>query len=239
MGHIPRLYARGRLQPGPLALDGDAASRLATVLRVRPGDAVRLFAGDGHEWEGEVREVGRGRVLLQVGGVARQEAPPALVVEVWLPLIRAQRFEWAVEKCTEAGADIIRPVPMTFGQRGEAPSPAKLARWERIAIEASEQCGRLYLPVIEPAQGLERLLGTFRGALVALDREGMAATAAGPLLPQRGRVAVVCGPEGGFAPGEVAALRAAGALFVCAGPHVLRAETAAVAGVVLVRALAG
>ncbi|WP_322819107.1 RsmE family RNA methyltransferase [Tepidiforma sp.] len=239
MGHVPRLFLRERPGPGPVWLDGEAASRLATVLRVRPGEEVRLFGGDGREWQGVVREVARGRVMVEVVAMVRQEPLPELVLEAWLPLIRAQRFEWAVEKCTEAGADIIRPVAMVFGQRGDAPSGARVERWGRIAVEASEQCGRLYLPVIEPAQGLERLLGGFRGSVVVLDRAGMAATEAVRLLPGRGRVAVVCGPEGGFAPGEVAALRAAGALFVQAGPHVLRAETAAVAGVVLVRALVG
>lgn len=230
---------RGKLAPGPLVLDGEAANRLGAVLRVRPGEEVRLFAGDGREWQALVREAGRGRVVVEVAGVVRQEPPPELVVEVWLPLVRAQRFEWAVEKCTEAGADIIRPAAMAYSQRGDAPSGAKLERWERIAVEASEQCGRLFLPVIEPAAGLERLLGGHRGALVALDREGMPPGEAARLLPERGRAAVVCGPEGGFSPGELAALRAKGALFVRAGPYVLRSETAAVAGVVLVRSLMG
>lgn len=238
MGHVPRLFVRGKLGPGRLLLEGEAANRLAAVLRVRPGEEVRLFAGEGREWQAEVRETARGRVAVEVLGVVRQEPPPEPVVEAWVPLIRAQRFEWAVEKCTEAGADIIRPVATAFGQRGEAPSDGRRERWERIAVEASEQCGRLYVPVIEPAAGLDGLLGAFRGTLVALDRDGLRPAELGPLLPGRGRLAVVCGPEGGFSPGELALLRAKGALFARAGPYVLRAETAAVAGVVLVRSLA-
>lgn len=239
MAHVPRLYWPGKLSPGPLTLEGEAAARLAGVLRVRPGDALRLFGGDGREWAAEVQEAGRGRVRAVVTGVAREEAPPALVVEAWVPLVRAQRFEWAVEKCTEAGADVIRPAVLEFCQRGDAPSGAKLERWRRIAAEASEQCGRLFVPVVTEAAPLERLLGSFHGNLVALDREGMPAAGAARLLPAPGRVAVVCGPEGGFSGGELAALRARGALFVRAGPYILRAETAAVAGVLLVRALAG
>ncbi|PFG72948.1 RsmE family RNA methyltransferase [Tepidiforma thermophila] len=238
MAHVPRLYIRGKLEPGRLLLEGEAATRLGAVLRAQPGDEVRLFAGEGREWRAEVRETARGRVAVEVLGVVRQEPPPEPVVEAWLPIIRAQRFEWALEKCTEAGADIIRPVATAFGQRGEAPSDGKRERWERIAVEASEQCGRLYVPVIEPAAGLEALLGVFRGVLVALERDGLRPAELAPLLPGRGRLAVVCGPEGGFSPGELALLRAKGALFARAGPYVLRAETAAVAGVVLVRSLA-
>ncbi|GIW18297.1 16S rRNA (uracil(1498)-N(3))-methyltransferase [Tepidiforma sp.] len=239
MGHIPRVYVAAKLGPGPVALTGETASRLATVLRARPSDELRLFGGEGHEWQAVVRAVERGRVLAEVTGVARQEPPPEPVVEAWLPIIRAQRLEWAVEKCTEAGADIIRLAAMEFGQRGSGPSDAKLERFERIAIEASEQCGRLYLPVIEAGGSLERLLGGFRGAVVAMEREGMGPAELAPLLPAQGRVAVVCGPEGGFSPRELDQLRRKGALFLRAGPNILRAETAAVAGVVLVRALAG
>ncbi len=239
MGHIPRVYVPGRLAPGPLALGGDVASRLGTVLRVRPGDELRLFAGEGREWRGVVGTAERGRVVVEVVEVARQEPPPEPVVEAWLPVIRPQRLEWAVEKCTEAGADVIRLAAMEFGQRGTEPSAARLERLERIAAEASEQCGRLYLPVIERGGSLERLLEGFAGAVTALDREGMGPGELVPLLPARGRLAVVCGPEGGFSPRELDLLRRRGALFLRAGPHILRAETAAVAGVVLVRALLG
>jgi 16S rRNA (uracil1498-N3)-methyltransferase len=239
MGDVARLYVRSRPVPGPLVLDGEAARRLATALRVRPGDEVRLFAGEGHEWLARVQEVDRGRAVLEVAGLARQEPPPEPVVEAWVPVARAQRLEWAIEQCTEAGADIIRTVAMADGQRAEAMSAANRARWERVAIEASERCGRLYLPVIEGAQRLERVLASYRGALVVVDREGRRPGELAPLLPERGRVAVVGAPEGGFAPLELANLRAKGALFLRAGPHVLRAETATLAGVVLVRSLTG
>lgn len=238
MGHVPRLCVRGRLGPGPLRLDGEAADRLGAVLRVRPGEEVRLFAGDGREWAAAVREARRGQVLVEVGELVRQEPPSALVVEAWIPLIRAHRFDWAVEKCTEAGADVLRPVTTAFTQRGEGAGAARQERWERIAVEASEQCGRLYLPVVEGVGRLEELVGNARAALIVLDREGMAPVEAARLLPERGRVVIVCGPEGGLAPGELELLRRHGALPVRAGPHILRAETAAVAGVLLVRALA-
>jgi 16S rRNA (uracil1498-N3)-methyltransferase len=204
-------------------------------MRVREGDELRLFAGDGREWRAVVRAVTKGKVHVTVGEVARQEAPPALVVEAWCALVRPNRFDWALEKCVEAGADVIRPLLTERTGRGDGSSAAKVQRWERIAVEAAEQCGRLFLPVIERAATLTELLARQRVALLMGDPEGATWAETIPLLPLSGRVVVAVGPEGGFSEEETALARSKGALAVRFGPNVLRTETAAVVGVALVR----
>jgi 16S rRNA (uracil1498-N3)-methyltransferase len=234
--HIPRLYLPGRITPGPITLDADQARRLTSVMRVREGDEFRVFSGDGREWRAVAGKAPKGTLRAEIRDVARQEPLPDRVVEAWISLIRPNRFDWAIEKCVEAGADIIRPLVTAHAARGEGASAARQQRWERIAVEALEQSGRLHPVVIEPPAEFAALLARNRGALVVADASGVPWTDVARLLPERGRVAIAIGPEGGFREDEIASARAAGALVASLGPHVLRTETAAVVGTALLRA---
>lgn len=235
MKHVPRLYLAGHLAAGPLALDGDQAKRLSTVMRLTPGDEFLAFAGDGREWRARVAAVQRATLQAEVTELVRHEPVPPLAVEVWIALVRANRFDWAIEKCVEAGVDVVRPMITEHCQRGEG-SASKAERWMRIAIEAAEQSRRLRVPVVEPPAPLERLLGQVRGALLVADMGGKAWGEAARLLPPAGHVSLAVGPEGGFSEAELGLLRAKGAVPVSLGPHILRTETAAAVAVALVRA---
>ena len=237
MAHVPRMFHAGPLGPGPLMLEGDAAKRLVGVMRVGLGEPFVLFSGDGREWRATVTSVGRPGLGATVQEIARQEPPPPVVLETWIGVIRANRFETALEKCVEAGADIIRLVVGEYSQRGEEASGSRMERWQRIIVEAAEQSGRLYVPVIEPPERLPRLLDSYRGGLVMADAAGQPAPALLPLLPSVGRLALAVGPEGGFSPEESALLKRSGALSLSLGPYILRTETAAIAGTSILRAL--
>ncbi|MEO6398463.1 MAG: RsmE family RNA methyltransferase [Tepidiformaceae bacterium] len=237
MAHVPRLYIPGRLGPGPLTLDADAAHRLSSVMRLRPGDPFLVFAGDGREWGATVSAVGRNQIEAVVGPVTRTGSPLPLVVECWCAAVRPARFDWAIEKSTEAGVDVVRPLYSEHSVRGEAPSATRQARWERIAVEAAEQSGRLSVPVIAPGGELEQLIAHASGSVLILDRGGRPWTACIDLLPEQGGVTVAVGPEGGFSEAELSASVARGALAASLGPNILRTETAAVAAVLLLRSL--
>ncbi len=170
--------------------------------------------------------------------MSRQEPPAALSLELYAGLVRANRFDLIVEKATEAGADVITPLISGRSVRGDAPSPSRYERWERLAAEAAEQSGRLYLPVLQPPATLDRLLEK-PGLSILLPHPGeMPWSQAATLLPARGTLAVVVGPEGGFSDEEVAAARQRGAILASIGPNVLRTETAAIVATALVRAAA-
>ena len=237
MAHIPRLYLPGRLGPGPLTLDAAQSRRLASVIRLREGDSFLAFSGDGREWRSRITALTKASLRAEVEELTRQEAALPIVVDVWLALIRPQRFDLAIEKCTEAGADIIRPMLTDHLARGEGASAQRHERWERIAIEAAEQCGRLRVPVIGPPASFADLVGRHRGALLVGDQQGRPWPDAAALLPEKGDVAIAIGPEGGFSPDELARATARGAIAACFGPNILRAETAAVVATALVRSL--
>lgn len=237
MAHVPRIFVPGHLATGTFRLDGEQAKRLTAVMRLRPGDPFLVFCGDGREWTATVASEERGRLHATVGEVVRQEPALAIVLEAWIALVRPNRFDWAIEKCTEAGADVIRPLLGEHSARGEGSSAQRQERWNRIAVEASEQCGRLRLPVIEAPASFDRLVSNWRGSLIIGDPGGRSWPDTVPLLPERGTVAVAIGPEGGFSAGEVVAAKARGALGVSLGPNILRTETAAVVACALVRSL--
>lgn len=239
VAHIPRIHRPGHVAPGPLLIDGEPARRLAAVMRVRSGEEFLLFTGDGREWQATITAVGRQTIRVDVGAVTRQEPPARLTVEVWVALVRANRFDWLVEKCTEAGADVIRPLVSESAGRGESPSSGRTDRWERIAVEAAEQSGRLYLPAIEPVATLDDLLPRHHGPVLLGDAGGSPWMETVPLLPPEGRIAIVIGPEEGLSGDEVARARSRGALVTSFGPNILRTETAAVIAVGLLRAIRG
>lgn len=235
MSRLPRIHVSGRLGPGPLVLDGDAAHRLRAVLRLKAGDEFLAFAGDGREYHATVGTVTKSAVTATVGEIVRQAPLSAVTLEAWCALVRPNRFDWAIEKCVEAGADVIRPLVTEHGARGDSASTSRRQRWARIAIEAAEQSGRLFVPIVEPPLLFEQALHRHHGAVVVADPEGQPPTEVATLLPARGHIAVVVGPEGGLSHAERTAARHAGAVFLRLGPHILRTETAAVVATAMVR----
>lgn len=235
---LPRILVRGPLHAGPLALPPEPARRLSAVLRLRAGAEFLLFAGDGAEWRASVTATTPHGLAVAVHEVTRQAPLDQLQVDVWCGLVRPARFEWAIEKCVEAGADLIRPLVSEHSARGEAPSPARVERWQRIAVEAAEQSGRLYVPVVEGPASIDALFGGRHSGTTVLCLPGAPPLAAvQPRLPAAGRIVAVVGPEGGLADEEVRRALSAGAIAASLGPNILRTETAAVAVTVLLRAL--
>jgi len=236
MAHILRIYVPGRLGPGPIVLGGDEARRLTSVMRIREGDEFRVFGGDGREFRAIMSGTAKGALHATVSEIVRQQAADSLVLEAWIGLVRPNRFDWAIEKCVEAGADVIRPIVSEHTARGDGSSTTRADRWTRIAVEAAEQCGRLHMAVVEPPNRFDDLVRHHHGALVIGHPGSKDWAATAPLLPREGRLALAVGPEGGFSDEEVALAQAHGALVTSFGPNVLRTETAAVVAVALARA---
>ena len=221
---------------GQVHLDGEQAKRLGAVMRVKPGDSVLLFPGDGREWSAVVAAVGRGKVVLEVHEIIRQEPAPAVNVDICLGVVRPNRMDLAIEKCTEAGASLFRPLACEFSQR-HADGANRIERWERIAIEAAEQSGRLFVPPVLEPEPFDHWLRTPGKSIVYGERNGLAPVEVERLLPETGTVAVAIGPEGGFSPGESEALKGAGGVGMSFGGGILRTETAAIAGTLFLRSM--
>ena len=204
---------------------------LSTVMRMLPGDEILVFNGEHGEWLARLEgRPARAEALTCIESTLPQAEAP----DVWLlfaPLKKA-RTNYAVEKATELGVGRIVPV------RTERTNAKRIAieRLEAIAVEAAEQCGGLTVPEIAPLSRLEDVLaGWPPGRRLFVCDEELSGTGAGPFeAGSDGPVAVLIGPEGGFAEGERNALIGMpSAELVSLGNRILRAETAVAAALAL------
>lgn len=227
---LPRLYVDETLAAGAsITVDGNY---LATVLRLGPGDKVKLFDDRTGEWLAEIVEAGKKRVSLHVGERLRErEAVPDLWL-VFAPVKRG-RIDWLVEKATELGVARLLPVIT----RRTIVDRLNLDRLRAHAVEAAEQCERTALPLLDEPRKLDAVLKDWPvdRALYFADEAGGDAFAPAP-----GPAAILIGPEGGFTDEERAAIRALPqARPVSLGPRILRADTAALAAISLWMGAAG
>jgi 16S rRNA (uracil1498-N3)-methyltransferase len=217
-----RFYVNSPLSPGPVTLDGAEAHHLATVCRLRPGDRVCLFNGDGHEYPADVLAVARRTVQVEVRGVESPARELPLPLTVAAPLPKGDRGQFLLEKLTELGATSF--VPLRTRRSVVHPGEMRLDRLQRYVIEASKQCGRNVLLRLEPVTEWTDYCA--RGDLPAV-RALAHLGGTGQLAPAGQAVALAVGPEGGWTEDEVALAAAAGWQVVDLGPRVLRVETAA------------
>lgn len=233
-----RLHCHAGLAAGAQAELGEGpAHYLRHVLRLQPGDVVALFNARDGEFAARIDGFGKGTARLAV--VGRRRAPGA-EPDLWLCFapIKRTRLDAMVEKATELGVSRLIPV----FTRHTAMERVNTQRLAAIATEAAEQCERLSVPDVADPVAFEELLAHWPAdrLLIAGDESGGGAPIAGALAGIGGRLAVLTGPEGGFAPSELDALgRAVFVRRVGLGPRILRADTAAIAALAIVQAIAG
>lgn len=228
MGSKVRLFVKhplGKEQSVPL--DRAQANYLFSVMRLGVGDALTLINGQDGAWLAHVMQAGkRGGVLSCQAQVAPMVLPP----DLWLLMapIRRTRMDFVVEKAVEMGARRIIPVQTAFTNERFRADKA-----QAHAVEAAEQCGATFVPDVAELTKLDDLLATWPAdrQLVFCDEAqiGTPATMSHLKAPP---AALLIGPEGGFSTAEREAIRHIGTA-ISLGPRILRADTAAVAGLAL------
>jgi 16S rRNA (uracil1498-N3)-methyltransferase len=240
-----RLFVDHPLAEGVrLLLDGPQVNYLRNVLRLRPGDPVLAFNGCDGEWRATLADGGKRALLLAIDALSRAQTP-ALDLHYWFAPLKHARLDYMVQKAVEMGVSRLQPVLTQHGQVARL----NLGRMRANAVEAAQQCGILTLPDIGAPLSFDRLIAGRDPArlLVFCDEDAevqdpIAALAAarrdagpGPLP-----LAVLVGPEGGFAAAERATLIGLPNIVRLAlGPRILRADTAAVAALALVQSALG
>jgi len=248
-----RIYLDAPLAGGQaVALDRDQANYLINVLRLKLGDGVLLFNGKDGEWAATLAGTGKRTLAAEPGERVREQPQPLDLHFLFAPLKHA-RLDYLVQKAVELGVSRLQPVMTKHTQVARL----NLDRMRANAIEAAQQCGVLTLPEIKEPVAFKTIAGSADAErlLVFCDEDAevkdpiAALAAARPmaqaLLPAEAArlalpLAVLIGPEGGFAEDEREALRKRpNVVRIALGPRILRADTAAVAALALVQAALG
>jgi 16S rRNA (uracil1498-N3)-methyltransferase len=222
---------------------GPASLAVLRRWAARPGEILTALDPHGAAWRVRLTALAATAHGIPFARLGRP-VESRLVIDVYQALPQKERFELVLQKLTELG--VTRIVPAVT-QRSSTPAQrdagqAKSHRWPAVILRAAKQCRRARLPELYPATALDEILAMAAAAELKLmlyegEQTCTLTAAIGDLRPAH--VAMLVGPEGGFAAEEVAAARAAGFLPVSLGPRILRTETAAIAGTALLQGLLG
>lgn len=216
-----RFFTRDPLSPGDYTLAGPEAHHLHSVRRIGVGETIVLFNGDGFEYPAEVLGVGKKAIHLQVGPPVAADRERSVPLWIASAIPKGDRLDFLIEKLTELG--VSRFVPLIAERSAVRPKAEVVSKYERIAIEASKQCGRNVLMAVEAPVAWSDFVN--RAGLPT--RKLILQPGATSILAGSSEATVVSvGPEGGFTDNE---LTLPGWTPVSLGPTILRIETAAIA----------
>jgi 16S rRNA (uracil1498-N3)-methyltransferase len=215
---------------------GRNAEHLSRVLRAQIGQQFEIATGEGVRL-GTVVEIDSEKIALELAEPLQVSTSQSrLTTHLYLAVFKFDRFEWAVEKCTELGVTSIVPV---IAQRTDArladAAEKRVERWRRIAHEAAQQSRRDAAPEIKNPEKLEKAIREAAGKRIVLAETERGQRLA-HLVGIDSAISLAIGPEGGWTEAELALFSQAGWISASLGETILRAETAAIAALAIVRA---
>lgn len=236
---MQRLFVQDGLSAGAvLPLGRDQSHYLAHVLRLLPGAPLLLFNGRDGEWRSALETVSKKGVTVRVEHQTRPQTSAARLIYAFAPLKQA-RLDYMIQKAVEMGAGVLQPVLTQHTQNARI----TVERMQANAIEAAEQCGILAVPDVRPELKLAQFLAgrDSNDTLIFADEDAPLRDGMDALAALRGQaMTLLIGPEGGFSGDERALLlKQANIIRLSLGPRILRADTAAVAGLALLQSIAG
>ena len=229
-----------QISAGRVSLSGETAHQVGNVLRLHTGAHIAVLDDSGLEYRVELEAVERTTVLGRVLESFPCPAEPQTRLTIYLGLTQREKFEYALQKCTEAGAAGFVPfISSRTLLQDPAEAAKKLPRWQQIVREAAEQSGRGRLPIVHaPLRWADALqhaaTKATRAFLLWEDEHTTSLRTALEGIQPASRLAAVIGPEGGLSAAEAAEAARAGCTPVSLGRRILRMETAALAAVLLV-----
>lgn len=229
---MARFYVpQPRIDQGMLKVEGGEVKHIRKVLRLKEGDEITVFDGLGKELKGTIVEEGLSSVVIRIENACSSKKDSPLEVTLAQSLLKGEKMDYLIQKATELGVKEIIPflssrsVPLLEKSK----RVRRHHRWERIAIEASKQCGRGVVPKIESLQDYSDMLRMAESnalRLILWEREGMKLKEILERSKERKKIFFVIGPEGGFSRGEIEEGKGTGFVPVTLGRRILRAETA-------------
>jgi 16S rRNA (uracil1498-N3)-methyltransferase len=238
-----RIHVELELSPGQeLLLPAAQSAHLLRVLRLRPGATLTLFNGRGGEYPASLLSADRSGARVSVTAHDPVERESVLQLTLLQGVARGARMDFIIQKATELGVQRIVPLLCEFSvvRLDEAELQRRIDHWRGVAIAACEQCGRNRVPLVAPAAGFEAACvgadgaGELRLMLLPQARDSLAA-----LTPGLRAATLLVGPEGGLSNREQLLAQRGGFRACRLGPRILRAETAPLAALAALQAMAG
>ena len=220
---------------GQVRLEGSVAHRIRRVLRISPGEEIELFDGSGLEYRVRLSDIGRDHVEGEVISMEEGKGEPEGQITLYQSVLKAEKFEWVLEKGTELGVSGFVPLlcHRSVPTKQERWSIIRYPRWSRIIVEAAEQSGRSRLPQLNPPTLFQEACQGIKGnnlSIIPWEREESSGLRDALEGTNEGKaIHIFIGPEGGFEEQEVAYARSMGVLPVSLGRRILRSETASIA----------
>ena len=229
---MPRFYVPNpSIQDELLKIEGDEVKHIRKVLRLKAGDKITVFDGLGKEYDGTILEEKPSFVLAKIENIFSPQKDSPLEVTLAQGLLKGEKMDFLIQKATELGVKEIIPF---FSSRSvplleKSKRLDRRRRWERIAVEASKQCGRRVVPKIESLKDYSEMLQIASPdglRLILWEREGIKLKEVLERSEEKTKIFFIVGPEGGFSQEEVDDAYKSGFIPVILGKRILRAETA-------------
>jgi len=214
-----------------LKIEGEEVRHIRKVLRLKRGDGIVVFNGSGKEYEGAIIEEGPSSVVIMIQNIFSSKTESQLEITLAQSLLKGDKMDYLIQKATELGVKEMIPffssrsVPLIEKSR----RPKRYYRWQRIAVEASKQCGRGVVLKIEPLQEYFQILKAASPdslRLILWEREGVRLKEALERSKEKTKIFSIIGPEGGLSEEEVDQAKRNGFTPVTLGRRILRSETA-------------
>lgn len=211
--------------------DHRIVNQAGKVLRMRTDDFFRLFDGD-KEYQVQIAEIDKRRILVQRVQAIENKAEPKVKVSLYQAIPKKPAlFELIVQKATEIGVSEVFPL---VTERTEKRRMSKFQRLELIAMEATEQCGRMKIPLIHHPVNYDEIIGKLSNGFIAYEYEGTRHLSNYEKdLAGAKEIQVIIGPEGGLTESEIELAQNSSVRPFTFGPRILRTETAAIAALSL------
>lgn len=242
---MPRIFFPLEESARSIHITGEKARYLSTVLRCISGDEMEILNGKGLSYGARITSITSREVTAEILGIVHRDTESPVNLILVQGLLKGEKMEMLVQKTTELGVKEIVPA---VTERSQVRSSEKIARWRKIAEDASRQSGRTAIPIIHQVTPFRDIfipsstpVTTFRGSrgILFWEKEGLRMNEASRKLAGCGSLIIAVGPEGGFAEGEVAIAKERGFLIANLGSRILRAETAAIAATTMAQVLIG
>ena len=236
---LTRVHVEAPLAAGQrVVIEGSAANHITRVLRLRTGDAITVFNGNGAEFAARVEGFRKDSVLVEVKEERAADRESPLSITLAQGISRGERMDWILQKATELGASRIVPLltERSVVRLDAKQAEKKLQHWRGIAVAACEQCGRNRVPEIALPTPFFEFVGSTSGSVATrLLLSPIATASVDQVNAGAPGVTLLIGPEGGLTETEQEAAQGSGFTSVRMGPRVLRTETAAIAALTILQ----